>query len=564
MKNAGFPESYFPYLDELHARYPNWKFEALKIDLDYSTVASLESSVGVSLIQGNEVGHRSTAGGSYNYYTDTWNVLDGSNWYAANYATVSYYMDPRLYLKPDYIFMFEKLTYDSNYHTSDKVKNILSTTKLGNYDSNYVNYYMEAAGKYNVSPLHLASRTRQEIGSTTSVISGEWFDYNGIWYHNLYNAYNIGAYSGSDNWKKGLIYANGGEEGYEKSTYYGRPWNTLKKAIIGGAEFISDGYINNNQYTEYLQKFNVYNGKGKVGVHQYMTNLRAPLSEASSTYSTYNSFNMLNSSFVFNIPVYNNMEKMYVLPSPNNPNNYLRELKVNGSSVTGFDGATTSYDVYVSSSTSSVSLSAKTVNSGSKISGSISGTGSASGSVNVNEGNNAIKVSVTAQNGSVKTYTVNVHREKSNTNTGTNTDLYSVVTKSGYKINSNYVSGISIGTKASSVINSIKKNDANATVVVKNSSGKTIESDFIGTGSTVEITDGDKKTTLTVVIYGDVSGDGKINGVDSLLIKKHILGISKLSNSFNSAGDVNGDGKINGVDSLLVKKHILGINSIKQ
>ena len=576
LKNAGFPESYFPYLDELHARYPNWKFEALKIDLDYSTVASLESSVGVSLIQGNEVGHRSTAGGSYNYYTDTWNVLDGSNWYAANYATVSYYMDPRLYLKPDYIFMFEKLTYDSNYHTSDKVKNILSTTKLGNYDSNYVNYYMEAADKYNVSPLHLASRTRQEIGSTTSVISGEWFDYNGIWYHNLYNAYNIGAYSGSDNWKKGLIYANGGEDGYSKSTYYGRPWDTLKKAIIGGAEFISDGYINNNQYTEYLQKFNVYNGRSKVGVHQYMTNLRAPLSEASSTYSTYNSFNMLNSSFVFNIPVYNNMEKMYVLPSPNNPNNYLRELKVNGSSVTGFDGSVTSYDVYVSSSTSSVSLSAKTVNSGSRISDSINGTGSASGSVNVNEGNNAIKVSVTAQNGSVKTYTVNVHREKSvvpspapvtpsNPNPATNTtDLYGVVTKSGYKINDNYVSGISVGTKASSVINSIKKNDANASVVVKNSSGKTIENDFIGTGSTIEITDGDKKTTLTVVIYGDASGDGKINALDLLKVQKHILGINKMNGAFVKAGDPSGDGKINALDLLKIQKHILGINSIKQ
>ena len=576
LKNAGFPESYFPYLDELHARYPNWKFEALKIDLDYSTVASLESSVGVSLIQGNEVGHRSTAGGSYNYYTDTWNVLDGSNWYAANYATVSYYMDPRLYLKPDYIFMFEKLTYDSNYHTSDKVKNILSATRLGNYDSNYVNYYMEAAGKYNVSPLHLASRTRQEIGSTTSVISGEWFDYNGIWYHNLYNAYNIGAYSGSDNWKKGLIYANGGEDGYSKSTYYGRPWDTLKKAIIGGAEFISDGYINNNQYTEYLQKFNVYNGRSKVGVHQYMTNLRAPLSEASSTYSTYNSFNMLNSSFVFNIPVYNNMEKMYVLPSPNNPNNYLRELKVNGSSVTGFDGSVTSYDVYVSSSTSSVSLSAKTVNSGSRISDSINGTGSASGSVNVNEGNNAIKVSVTAQNGSVKTYTVNVHREKSvapspapvtpsNPNPATNTtDLYGVVTKSGYKINDNYVSGISVGTKASSVINSIKKNDANASVVVKNSSGKTIENDFIGTGSTIEITDGDKKTTLTVVIYGDASGDGKINALDLLKVQKHILGINKMNGAFVKAGDPSGDGKINALDLLKIQKHILGINSIKQ
>lgn len=580
LKNAGFPDSYFPYLDELHARYPNWKFEALKTNMDYSTVTSLESAVGTSLIQGDEVGHRSTAGGSYNYYNDTFYVQDGSNWYAANHATVSYYMDPRLYLKPDYVFMFEKLNYDANYHTIDKVKNILSGTRLGNYDSNFAEYYMEAARTYNVSPIHLASRTRQEVGDTTAVISGDWFDYNGRGYSNLYNAYNIGAYSGADNWKKGLIYANGGEDGYSKSTYYGRPWNTLRKAIIGGAEFISDGYINNNQYTEYLQKFNVNNGQSKVGVHQYMTNLRAPLSEASSTYSTYSKFSMLGNEFVFTIPVYNNMEKMYVLPSPLNPNNYLSELKVNGSSVTGFDGANTSYDVYVSASTSSIKLSAKTVNGYSKISGGISGTGSASGTINVNEGDNAIKVSVTAQNGSVKKYTVNVHREKSTTPTPTpaptpttpsnnnpttgTTDLNSVVTKSGYKISNSYVSGIAVGTKASSVINSIKKNDANATVVIKNSSGKTIESDFIGTGSTIEIKDGDKSLKLTVVIYGDASGDGKINALDLLKIQKHILGVNKLTGAFVKAGDPSGDNNINALDLLKVQKHILGINLIKQ
>ena len=580
LKSDGFPDSYLPYLDELHARYPNWKFEALNTNMDYSTVTSLESSVGVSLIQGNEVGHRSTAGGSYNYYTDSWNVLDGSNWYAANSATVSYYMDPRLYLKPDYIFMFEKLTYDSKYHTVDKVKNILSSTRLGNYDSGYADYYMEAASKFNVSPLHLASRTRQEIGDTTSVISGEWFDYNGTWYHNLYNTYNIGAYSGYDNWKKGLIFANGGEDGYEKSTYYGRPWDSLKKAIIGGAQFISEGYINNNQYTEYLQKFNVNNGRGSVGVHQYMTNLRAPLSEASSTYSTYSSFGMLDNSFVFTIPVYSNMENMYVLPSPNNPNNYLKELKINGSSVTGFDGAITSYDVYVSSSTSSVSLSAKTVNSGSKISGSVSGTGSASGSINVNEGDNKISVLVTALNGDTRTYTISIHREKATTpsvptptpspapttpsDNTTSVDLRGLVTKSGYKLSDNYISGIGINTKASSVINSFKKTDANVNVVVKNSSGKVIESDYVGTGSIIELSEGNSSLKVTIVIYGDASGDGKINSLDLLKVQKHILGINKLTGAYSVAGDASRDGKINSLDLLKIQKHILGINLIKQ
>lgn len=565
LKTLGFPDSYLPYLDELHARYPNWKFEALNTGFDYSLVTSLESAVGTSLIQGDPDGYKSTAGGSYNYYTDTFSALDGSSWYAANHAVVSYYMDPRLYLKPDYVFMFEKLTYDSTYHTLDKVSSLLSSTKLGNYDNNFANYYMEAASKYNVSPIHLASRTRQEVGTTTAVISGGAFDYNGKSYSGLYNTYNIGAYSGEDNWKKGLIYANGGEDG--SNTSYGRPWNSLKKAIIGGAEFISSGYINNNQYTDYLQKFNVINGQSKIGVHQYMTNLRAPLSEASSTYSTYNSFGMLSNEFVFSIPVYSNMENMYVLPNTANPNNYLNSLKINDSAITGFDGGVTSYDVYVSSSTSSIKLSASTVNSGSKISGNISGTGSASGTININEGSNPITVKVTALNGSLKTYTINVNREKVTTQGDSNItvgDLSSAVTKSGYTINNNYLSGVNPGVKASDVINSIKKNDANANVVIKNSSGQVIESDFVGTGSTIEVTDGSYKLNVTVVIYGDASGDGKINALDLLKVQKHILGVSKLSGSNLSAADPSKDGKVDSLDLLRVQKHILNVNSIKQ
>ena len=569
LKSLGFPDSYLPYLDELHARYPNWKFEVLNTGFDYSLVTSLESAVGTSLIQGDPDGYKSTAGGSYNYYTDTFNALDGYSWYAANHAVVSYYMDPRLYLKPNYVFMFEKLTYDSKYHTVDKVSNLLSSTRLGNYDSNFASYYMEAANLYNVSPIHLASRTRQEVGDSTAVISGNGFDYNGRHYSGLYNAYNIGAYSGADNWKKGLIYANGGEDG--SNTSYGRPWNSLKKAIIGGADFIASGYINNNQYTDYLQKFNVNNGQSKIGVHQYMTNLRAPLSEASSTYNTYSSFGMLNNEFVFTIPVYNNMQNMYVLPSMGNPNNYLSSLKVNDSTVTGFDGGVTSYDVYVSSSTSSVKLSASTVNGGSKISGNISGTGSASGNINVNEGKNTVTVKVTAGNGSLKTYTVNIYREKAEQPTtpapsvpATTGELSNVVTSAGYRISNNYLKGINPGSKAADVINSIKKKDANVNVVIKNSSGKVIESDFVGTGSTIELSKGDYKLNVAVVIYGDASGDGKVNALDLLKVQKHILGLNKLSGSNLEASDPSRDGKVNALDLLKVQKHILELSSINQ
>ncbi|MBP3920853.1 MAG: cadherin-like beta sandwich domain-containing protein [Bacilli bacterium] len=577
LKQAGFPESYLPYLDELHARYPNWKFEPLVTNMDYSTVTSTESKVGVSLIQDSE-GYRSTAGGSYNYYNDTWNVLDGNNWYAANYATVNYYMDPRLYLNPHYIFMFEKLTYDANYQSIDQVKNILSSTKLGNYDKNYANYYIEAAKQYNVSPIHLASRTRQEVGTSTSVISGESFSFNKKTYSNLYNPYNIGAYSGADNWKRGLIWANGGEDGTTKSTYYNRPWNTLGKAIIGGAEFIADGYINNNQYTGYLQKFNVQNGQDKVGIHQYMTNVRAPLGEASTTYNNYKSFGIIDKEFVFAIPVYKNMENMYLLPTPGNPNNYLSEIRVNGSIITGFDGALNEYDVYVSGSTTNVSFSAKTVNSNSKISGDLSGTGSSNGNIKLTREKTSVKLTVTAENGSIRIYTVNINKDKVPDKPSDvppvkpkppvtdKVDLTGIVKSAKYNINGSYMSGINVNTKASSIINSIKKVNANTDVVVKNKNGKKLNNEMVGTGCVIELSNGDYHMKLTVILYGDVSGDGNINALDLLKIQKHILGIANLSGEYKLAANASHDtnNKIDALDLLKVQKHILGLNTISQ
>lgn len=626
----GFPKSYLPYLDELHARYPNWKFEALKTNFDYSTVTSLESAVGISLIQDSE-GYRSTAGGSYNYYTDSWNVLDGSNWYAANHATVSYYMDPRLYLKPNYIFMFEKLNYDSKYHSIEKIENILSLTKLGNYDKNYASYYLEAGKKYNVSPIHLASRTRQEIGSSTSVISGMEFSYNGKTYKNLFNTYNIGATSGADNWKKGLIFANGGEDGTSKSTHYGRPWNTLEKAITGGAQFISDGYINNNQYTAYLQKFNVNNGKSKIGVHQYMTNIRAPLGEASSTYDSYQSFDMLNSEFVFVIPVYENMEEMYVLPKEGNPNNYLKNISINGSLITGFDGSINTYDVYVSESTKNLGISVKTVNKGSKLSGTVKGVGEASADVEIKDKKSVFKIDVTALNGSVRTYTINIIKQVSNetdddtnnnpikpddntnNNTGSNiennnnekpdnekkpeindnnkpenqekpddqekpepsdnttsekkeVDFGLIVNNSGYMLNDSYITGINVNTSVSSFINSIKKQDALVDVSVLKNGVKLNDKDFIGTGTTIKLSKDEQNSSFEIVIFGDASGDGKINALDLLKVQKHILGLTKLNGSYlqgaNSSKDTSAT--INALDLLKIQKHILGINLIKQ
>ncbi len=93
---------------------------------------------------------------------------------------------------------------------------------------------------------------------------------------------------------------------------YGRPWNTPKKAIMGGAKWIGAGYISRGQFTSYLKKFNVNpNAESALYNHQYQTNIAAPSSESVTTYNAYKNNNFLELQFTFNIPVFNNMAEKY-------------------------------------------------------------------------------------------------------------------------------------------------------------------------------------------------------------------------------------------------------------
>lgn len=94
----------------------------------------------------------------------------------------------------------------------------------------------------------------------------------------------------------------------EADTTYDRPWTSPKKAIVGGAKFISSGYISKGQNNSYLKKFNVNpNSFYSFYTHQYMANLRAPAGEANTTYKSLYNNNLLNNSFNFTIPVYTDM-----------------------------------------------------------------------------------------------------------------------------------------------------------------------------------------------------------------------------------------------------------------
>ena len=99
---------------------------------------------------------------------------------------------------------------------------------------------------------------------------------------------------------------------------YDRPWNSPKKAITGGAKWIGSGYVSRGQFTSYLKKFNVNpNASSSMFNHQYMENLAAPSSEASTSYKAYLNNNLLSLPLVFNIPIYLNMADKYDRPTGN-------------------------------------------------------------------------------------------------------------------------------------------------------------------------------------------------------------------------------------------------------
>jgi len=547
LEAQGFPVSYWDSLIALNKKYPNWNFKADLTGRNWNTAVARQSDVGVSLMQTNNQGWRSTAGGSYNWRTNTWTVKEGSNWYAADSRVVAYYLDPRNWLTENRIFQFEQLKYEAKTQTEEGVRAVFGTSS---YLSNHVQTFMRAATTYDVNPVYLASRVRKEVGLTVgTATSGAPFSYNGVSYAGFYNVYNIGATTGTNPVLTGLYWASG--SGGQTTTYQ-RPWNSIEKSILGGAEYINERFVKPGQDTGYFQRFNVASyTKTTLYRNQYMTNIQAVADEAVTTYSSYNSGSMLPLTFDFIIPVYVGMPASPAkLPNIGNPNNRLDDLKVNGVSVTGFSHDIPNYTVYVNSAATSVTIAATAIVNTSSIKG--------TGNVNLNRNTSVLSIDVTAQNGDVQTYSITVIK----TDNVAMTPI-EIISNMAVKTDGTYISGIALGTTIRDITNLVQKVNPSATVSVTKAN-KNADKNILATDDKIRITSGGTSTTLTIVITGDASGDGIIDVQDLLVIQKHILGTAKISGAKLKAGDSSRDNIVNVQDLLVVQKDILGKAKINQ
>lgn len=308
-----FPESYRPALEALKQKHPNWTFVRQNTGLDFQTVINNELQGGKSLV--------------YKSYGDYCKEGQHSpNWYFASEDVLKLYMDPRNSLHENAIFQFEQLTYNESYHTEAAVETFLKNTFMNSNspapktDMTFSHIFWAIGAEQQVSPFHLAARVYQEQGQGTSpLISGNYPGYEGY-----YNYFNISA-SGSTNEQvitNGLNYArNNG-------------WDNAYASILGGANVISANYIKKGQDTLYLQKFNVSTtASNPVYTHQYMQNIAAPTSEALSMKKLYESAGALENTFVFKIPVYENMPAS-PCPMPTSSTNVVLQVPA------GYDAST--------------------------------------------------------------------------------------------------------------------------------------------------------------------------------------------------------------------------------
>ncbi len=233
----------------------------------------------------------------------------------------------------------------------------------------YSQAIMEASSASGLSAYYIAAKIVQEVGGKTNSAGGASGTYPG--YPGIYNYYNIAAYTGardgikwaaesangphvqtgtgvsinmrsgpststsivvsvpsgtavrnysytavqSDGYKWVKLTATvGGKNytGYIRSDFfyegkdkYNRPWTNPYLSIYNGAKWIMNNF--DDQFTGYLQKFNVNAASSNMHGHEYMANVQAAATEAVKKYNGYSKAGTLKDAMTFSIPVFKNM-----------------------------------------------------------------------------------------------------------------------------------------------------------------------------------------------------------------------------------------------------------------
>lgn len=97
---------------------------------------------------------------------------------------------------------------------------------------------------------------------------------------------------------------------------------------------------------------------------------------------------------------------------------------------------------------------------------------------------------------------------------------------------------------------SVLKSAYSSVTAVYNSTGTAVSSGLLKTGYSVDVSG----KRYTVVVPGDVNGNGKIVGADVTMLMKFFIGSQSLTAEKQKAADYNGDGNVDNKDLLLISR----------
>ena len=302
-----FPAGYHNWLWYSYLQYPAWQFEAFRPQIDWNDFIKAQATADRSLVDsGNSPAHWIRSGSP---------VYDGVSWRAAAVPVISHFADPRNFLDPVNIFQFEKMTFSSEVHHTDAVETMLRGTFMESGNRQGIDYaplLVLAGRRADISPFFLAARVIQEMGRqaesplATGSLSG---------YPDIYNFYNIGSTPNPEvpdgariNGARYAMFGVNPDQGEisEQEAAWLIPWNTPQRAMIGGALWISERYVQVGQDTLYLQKFDLIGSQG-LFARQYAQNIQMAWAEGRRTWQAYQDTDLLDQPFVFRIPIFEGM-----------------------------------------------------------------------------------------------------------------------------------------------------------------------------------------------------------------------------------------------------------------
>lgn len=535
-------------IQDLQQKHPSWNFKILYTGLGWDEVITNEY-VGHGESPRNLVPVGTSYAGEWICESCTENkYYDNGNWRCASKTALQYMMDARNSINDSDIFQFMELTYQEC--TIENIKPMVEGTFLNN--DSYINAILEAGKAHNVSPYYIVALAIQEQGkSGSTTISGTYSGYEGY-----YNIFNINA-SGNN---KEIIIKNALSYAKQKE------WNTLEKAINGGVEKISTSYIARGQDTLYLQKFDVDNTDKKLYWHQYQQNIMAAQNEGVTIRKTFEEINSIESAYTFVIPVYENMPttaQTRPLTDKSVDTTVAEQVRVNVKSSINLRATANGEVIGVLSANEIVFRLEKATE---KVSGTywdkVMKTNGVIGYV--------ARETYDYESG-YKLYLVPIEEETEETPdkkpeenpedipneepTIPEEDFAILPEVSNEKIKieagSNKIT-ITPETTLQEIIDLAQKE-----IIAKDKNGNNIEKNStLGTGSIIN----DK---YTVMMLGDVSGDGIVDARDSLRILKYSVGSYSLDGEFAKAADLNKDGIIDSRDSLRVLKYSVKTFEIK-